>query len=568
MEIKNNKIMILGGAGLVGMAVCRELLSRNPGELIIIALTKAEVEEGIAVLKQTHPNYKITAEWGNIFVRTGYKDMSRDELLGNAEYRNSIIYDMCNELSETILSKSFLFHLIKKYKPKIIIDCINTATGVAYQDIFNATLNTFTAVKKARSAKTNIDECLTEVEKLMCTLYIPQLIRHIQIVYEATRRFGVKCYFKVGTSGTGGMGLNIPYTHSEERPSRMLLSKSSIGGAHSLLLFLMARTPDAPIIKEIKPTAAIAWKKIKFGKIFRRGEPIPLYDCSFSDAETLDAKFKIHKPGSCKKLSGEYLEAPYIDTGENGMFSYAEFMTITSIGQMGYVTPEEIARNLIFEIMGGNTGYDIINALDNATLGPTYRAGTLRDYALDKLQSLSEKYGDDVVAFEILGPPRLSKLLYEAHLLKKVCTSMERVMSEDERKLAQKIELLLQKERKLRSAIISIGIPILTLDGIHLIRGTEIKIPPRRAGGIYKLTKRNIDRWAHDGWIDLRPENMRRWKERFKTIAAEITAMPKEDTSSHYEWNKDYWQKSKAIEIGKVVAWIFVNEDKGLRMKS
>ena len=53
------------------------------------------------------------------------------------------------------------------------------------------------------------------------------------------------------------MGLNIPYTHSEEKPSRVLLSKSAVAGAHSMLLFLMARTPGAQLTKEIKPAAKI-----------------------------------------------------------------------------------------------------------------------------------------------------------------------------------------------------------------------------------------------------------------------------------------------------------------------
>ncbi|GAB1431355.1 hypothetical protein MASR2M18_21900 [Ignavibacteria bacterium] len=57
------------------------------------------------------------------------------------------------------------------------------------------------------------------------------------------------------------MGLNIPFTHSEEQPSRVLLAKSAVAGAQTLLLFLMARTPDSPIVKEIKPSAAIAWKE-------------------------------------------------------------------------------------------------------------------------------------------------------------------------------------------------------------------------------------------------------------------------------------------------------------------
>ena len=79
------------------------------------------------------------------------------------------------------------------------------------------------------------------------------------------------------------MGLNIPYTHSEEKPSRVLLSKSALAGAHTLLLFLMARTPGGPITKEIKPAAAIAWKRIGYGEILRGGRPVPLYDVDLDE---------------------------------------------------------------------------------------------------------------------------------------------------------------------------------------------------------------------------------------------------------------------------------------------
>ena len=60
------------------------------------------------------------------------------------------------------------------------------------------------------------------------------------------------------------------------------------------------------------------------------------------------------------------LHTAYIDTGENGIFSLEEFALLTTARQMEFVTPEEIAQYLIFEIEGGNTGHDIINALDNA----------------------------------------------------------------------------------------------------------------------------------------------------------------------------------------------------------
>ena len=86
---------------------------------------------------------------------------------------------------------------------------------------------------------------------------------------------------------------------------------------------------------------------------------------------------------------------------------------------MEFVTPEEIADVLARELLGGNTGHDVINALDNAVMGPTYRAGLMRHWALEKLRALEEQHGVRSVAFENLGPPRLSKLLFEAHLLRR-----------------------------------------------------------------------------------------------------------------------------------------------------
>ena len=113
---------------------------------------------------------------------------------------------------------------------------------------------------------------------LLEALYVPRLIRHIQVLYRGMIEAETQIYIKIGTSGTGGMGLNVPYTHSEEKPSRVLLSKSAVAGAHSLLLFLMARTPGAPITKEIKPAAAIAWKKIAHGPIVRGGQELHLVE--------------------------------------------------------------------------------------------------------------------------------------------------------------------------------------------------------------------------------------------------------------------------------------------------
>jgi hypothetical protein len=438
---------------------------------------------------------------------------------------------------------------------------------LAYQDIYTSYVNVDNELEAAKTSGTASDSCLAEVEKMVATIYVPQLIRHVQILYEAMRRVNTHSYVKIGTSGTGGMGLNIPYTHSEEKPSRVLLSKSAIAGAHSMLLFLMGRTPDAPFTKEIKPAAAIAWKRIAYGDITRGGKPIELYDCSPENAETLGNTFDRQSSGNHQPL-GDTLKSVFVDTGENGIFSLGEFYTISALGQMEYVTPEEIAQYAIWEIKGGNTGTDIISSLDNAIMGPTYRAGYLREPVLRKMEALEKEHGVESVAFELLGPPRLSKLLHEANLLRKGFKTMQQVVNTDPEELSIGLEDLIRQDQDLRSRIISIGIPILMKDGKSLLRGPAIKIPPYRGSNRFPVTDVSIDAWASDGWVDLRSSNMKRWQERFRAIQKEVDELPSDDTSSRYHRDRQYWLEDNEIHIGKVVSWIFIVEEEGLRIKS
>jgi hypothetical protein len=401
---------------------------------------------------------------------------------------------------------------------------------------------------------------------LLVTDYLGQLIRHVQVLYQAMVKAGTGAYIKVGTSGTGGMGLNIPYTHSEEKPSRVLLSKSALAGAHTLLLFLMARTPGGPITKEIKPAAAIAWKRVGFGEITRRGKPIALFDPTEQPPLAPGDRFRPLDPGH-GRATGETLRSVFIDTGENGIFSLEEFSAITTGEQMEFVTPEEIADVVSRELIGGNTGHDVINALDNAVMGPTYRAGLMRHWALEKLRALEEQHGVRSVAFENLGPPRLSKLLYEADLLRRACGTLSAVRETQPAELSRRLGALVRGEPELARAIVSIGIPVLFSDG-RLLRGPECKIPPVASSEECPLVGRGaIDAWARDGWVDLREANMALWRDRFGRIEAELLAIPSADSSSRHLRDRQFWGEQGRIQPGKLAGWIFATEEKGARMK-
>ena len=571
MDIQGKTVLIIGGWGLVGSAVCRKFMEEHPRRLIVTSLTEAEAREAVTDLERLYPDAGkgfFVPWWGNIFVRDELKDMPRDRILASKKYRAMIIEDMLEELSGPVLERSSLYRLLQKFKPDIVVDCVNSATGIAYQDIFQSSRKVLQEAKAVqRSRKTKPDKLVEVTEQLICTLYVPQLIRHVQLMYRSMQLAGTKIYVKIGTSGTGGMGLNIPYTHSEERPSRVLLSKSAVAGAHTLLLFLMGRTPDAPITKEIKPTAAIAWKAIGYGDITKRGRGIPLEDCPVGGAVKLTKTLRPHMPGIAR-ARGEQLRSVFIDTGENGYFSRGEFEAISTPGQMEFVTPEEIAESTVFEIRAGNTGHDIINALDNATLAPTYRAGYMFHSALKTMRKLEQDHGVDSVAFEMLGPPRLSKLLYESYLLK-VCFGDVRTVARTETSiLSRRLLDLIEADDQLRSQIISIGIPILLPDGRSLVRASNIKIPPAQGQEEFPINAASIDRWAHDGWVDLREKNMKHWRQRFTQIIKEVEGLPDEETSSRTMHNREYWKNLTEIDPGKVCGWIFTYEEKGKRMKA
>ncbi|MBI4548117.1 MAG: short-chain dehydrogenase [Ignavibacteriae bacterium] len=570
MDIEGRTVVVLGGWGLVGSAICRKLVDERPKKIIVTSLLRSEAEEAVAFLQKEFQRLGkkyFIPWWGNIFVRFELKDAKREELLNDSKARAMLIEDMLDELTEDVLHRSAIFHLVNKFKPDTIIDCINSATAIAYQDIYQSARGVLKQISRSQKLTGSIAPLTTATEQLLCTLYVPQLIRHVQLLYRSMQESGTKIYVKIGTSGTGGMGLNIPYTHSEERPSSVLLSKSAVAGAHTLLLFLMGRTPGAPITKEIKPTAAIAWKKVAFGEIKRRGKPIELYDCPPTKGVKLNRSFQIRMSNTAKPMH-DTVKSVFIDTGENGLFSRGEFEAIATPGQMEFVTPEEIAEAAIYEIKGGNTGHDIINALDNATLAPTYRAGYLFQGALERIKELERKHHVDSVAFEVLGPPRLSKLLYEAYLLKLCFTNMRAVLKTRPFILSKKLRQKIVADKRLRSHIISIGIPILMPNGKTLLRADEIKIPAYRGENELSVTPKKIDLWAHDGWVDLRIANMKHWQERFKKIIAMVEHIPPSETGSRYMHTREYWDHFNDINPGKLAGWIFSYEEEGMRMKA
>jgi hypothetical protein len=260
----------------------------------------------------------------------------------------------------------------------------------------------------------------------------------------------------------------------------------------------------------------------------------------------------------------DLFENVFIDTGENGVFSLEEFVTITSGEQMEFVTPEEIASYAVFEIEGGNTGYDIMSALDSAVLGPTYRAGILRHWAIEKMSALEKEKGVKSVAFELLGPPKNSKLLFEAHLLRAAFGTMEAVRESTPEAVCERLNRLVREKPEEANRIVSIGMPILLETG-EILRGPKVIVPGDAVN--LEITPERLETWVRDGWVDLRLANCGKWVERFSNIHAEVEALPEGDTSSRHLRDRHFWHESQGIQPGKTVAWILSSEENGRRWK-
>lgn len=562
--------LILGGGGMIGLQVARRIVhDLKPDRVVVASLyedeARAAVEEHRRMFGDTPTEF--VAVWGNIFIRDELAATPRRQLLTSRSRRDALFDDLLQD-ADGAYERSWLSHVIREHRPDVVVDSINTATAISYQDVYTASILAKRRVDSLLElvAEHDLDGAAEVVataerafETLLLSMPVPQLVRHVVILHRAMVEVGTRLYVKIGTTGTGGMGLNIPYTHGEDRPSARLLSKTAVAFGHTGLLFLMARTVGGPIVKEIKPAAMVGYAGVSSQIITEHGEPVHVFASRW---EPLLTALTLHRPEAEFEDLGP-LELPCVDTGENGLFTAGEFEAITSLRQMEFLTPEEIALEVVLEIKGSNTGKDVIAAIDGAVMGPSYRAGYLRHQVLTELERLQRLTGTHSVALGQLGPPELSKLLWEAELLQIAFGKLVEVLTHTPAEIAAIVYQHLQADSHLRHTITSIGVPILTPNGRDLIRGPYIRIPEVAGDPEVAVDSSKIDRWAAKGWVDLRPENFARWRDRFERMETARRLIRGQGSAA--VTRAAYLLDT--IRPGSIVGWIFNNEGMGYRIK-
>ena len=566
MNSKSRRVMVLGGSGVLGFQVARRLArDLEPKTIIIVSLHQSSMRRSLESLRKEFPKVTFDGAWGNIFLRSSRHGKSQKELRNAHEQISQSIADLCKASAET--GKNYLLsELIHKNKPDIIVDAVPTAPLIAAlrerwnPEAIARDLQSQRSYRRLHDEISLPSHIVDQIERMLVYQPLPLLIQHASILYESMCDVGTSIYLKIGLTGMGGMGFNNRYMGQHDRELNLEMEQAVIAFGQTGLLFAMARTPGAPVVKEVKIGALVGSRLIDYRTIEFDGIPVGLFHAKkiiLGDKLPLYTDVGYARRGDLSMVG--------IQTASAGFLTQGEFEAVTTLFQMEYLTPEEVAHTVALEIQGYTTGYEVIAAMDSVVMDPSYRAGVLRLPVIEEMQRLSDEKQTPSIALGQLGPPELSKLLYEAWLLRTKFRSMKKVLSVDPALISQALEHYLM-HHPVRHTIVSIGIPILLSDGKTLLRGPRIKIPAGHDEDELTVTPETIDAWAGKGWVDLRPANMAKWKER-------IGAM--------YDSCKDFFNRDasdirrsqcpvEALRIGEMVGWVFNNDPaiQGFRFKS
>ena len=171
------------------------------------------------------------------------------------------------------------------------------------------------------------------------------------------------------------------------------------------------------------------------------------------------------------------------------------------------------------------------------------------------------------IALGQLGPPRLSKLLIEAFLIRTATgtDSIEGLMAISPKDLRTAVLEYVEANPRVVSLVTTIGIPILRdRDGaVSLTRGPKLNIPvPSPDGKPVPITEKNRERFAVGGWVDLREQNFEVWHERIRKLAA---SRPDIATSGSAAFAAPNYMSERFVP-GDVVGWVLTNEVDDLGM--
>src|SRR5258706_13054672 len=126
-------LLILGGAGMVGVQGAREgARELRPSRIVIASLTQNEVDDAVRSLREEIDGVEFVGAAGNIFLPQSLQKVDRAAILSSREHYDELFNEIFSR--EAAHPHSPPFHLLYRQKTDIILDRINTATAITYQD--------------------------------------------------------------------------------------------------------------------------------------------------------------------------------------------------------------------------------------------------------------------------------------------------------------------------------------------------------------------------------------------------------------------------------------------------
>lgn len=240
-----------------------------------------------------------------------------------------------------ILQKGTIETLVSDYSPEIIINCVNVATICS------------------KDAPKNYNDFIG---------FYTELYRSIRKLNKKTH------YLQVGTTGAGGLGFNIPFTHGDNIEDLPIIHKAAFAGITSGLLSMLSRSfTNGTRISEIKPGLAIF-------------DPI------------------------LKSVEFEGTETKLIDGGESGSYTYDELALLTSF--MGFTTVDKIVDKLLAILtkkqrIMRSTVYNLTDATNQSIISQDSSDIKKKHRILSAMRP--KKNSTYIIATGNLGPPEITR---------------------------------------------------------------------------------------------------------------------------------------------------------------
>ncbi len=576
MVENSRKILALGGAGAVGGAFVFKVLTselvRDLDEIVLTNYSKRE-EESVRAIEDVVERMRLYGHSMDKIDKLKWKSESGVIVSG-------INFDLFPKNIGDNPRETPLYELIKAVRPWVVFNSMPSATALSYTT-----------------------ERSGDALGFFLRMYLGSL-------HNALGDFGVNTYLKIGTTGVGGMGFNIPFSHGEEgRPSQSLQKKKALGAVESEQYRFWSRDPTfSTRLIELKPGAAIGFDKTGNDKIrpLNRGKDLdlslPVREAMeeekaiiVCDPVELDINTNPNKKIDWGDRIVGSLSAPYLRSGENGQLSRSEWLALTRPGMMELISCEDVAEIAVRELSGKNTGYNYM--ISGREISPRYSAASIRDLGAKILEDMGAI--DSCPIFLNLGPERLSKLISEAYILREALKYMDlrgtlnEIGNLDTKYLRDAAIGYIQNNPAVIKEIVSVGIPIYT--GDKLITGSFVAMGDRcvtHYSSLDDILKDGdaINRNAMFGWVDLREDRtelsldeprgiklysgLDAWRRRAAGIVDEakfVLEPSKYGSLGSMIGKSALWlpyikgDGELEIEPGEIAGWVFENEEGGER---